>query len=282
MNLLLFSPEEIGRPLVRRDPRTIHLCKVLHKKVGDTFEAGVLGGLRGTGRIVAIADDGSITIDLNLDTPPPPKHPLRIGVAFVRPIQLRRLLRELTSLGVSHIDILGSDLGEKSYRDTHLLEDGGAREAMIEGLIQSRDTVLPQLEVFASLDHWLAMVHKSDVPGIFYLAPDNVDPVLPIGAVPPLQRGVASNKRADGEILPGPTTIKDGLSYMGERKVPSEGPILAYVVIGPERGWSSRERSLLDQSGFLRCSMGERALRTETAALVAASLVLEKMGGFLE
>ncbi|MEJ5189715.1 MAG: RsmE family RNA methyltransferase [Breznakiellaceae bacterium] len=52
------------------------------------------------------------------------------------------------------------------------------------------------------------------------------------------------------------------------------------MVIGPERGWSSRERLLLDQSGFIRCSMGERALRTETAALVAASLALEKMGVF--
>ncbi|MCX7949881.1 MAG: 16S rRNA (uracil(1498)-N(3))-methyltransferase [Treponemataceae bacterium] len=280
MNLLLFSPDELDRPLPRRDPRTIHLCKVLHKKVGDTFDAGVLGGLWGRGRIVAIANDGSLTVELNLDTAPPPKHPLRIGVAFVRPIQLRRLLRELTSLGVSHIDILGSDLGEKSYRDTHLLEDGGAREAMIEGLIQSRDTVLPQVEVFASLDHWLAMVNKREASGILRLAPDNVNPALSIGAVPPLHKEVAPNKGADGETISGPTTRKEGFLFtVGEHTVPGGDP-QAYVVIGPERGWSNRERLLLDQSGFLRCSMGERALRTETAALVAASLVLEKMGVF--
>jgi len=251
---------------------------VLHKKVGDTFDAGVLGGLWGRGRIVAIANDGSLTVELNLDTAPPPKHPLRIGVAFVRPIQLRRLLRELTSLGLSHIDILGSDLGEKSYRDTHLLEDGGAREAMIEGLIQSRDTVFPQVEVFVSLDHWLAMVNKREAPGILRLAPDNVNPALSIGAVPPLQRVVVPNKGADGETISGSTTRKDGLSSGGQ--LPSGDSVLAYVVIGPERGWSSRERLLLDQSGFIRCSMGERALRTETAALVAASLALEKMGVF--
>ncbi|MCX7655139.1 MAG: 16S rRNA (uracil(1498)-N(3))-methyltransferase [Treponemataceae bacterium] len=281
MNLLLFSPDELGRPLARRDPRAIHLCRVLHKKVGDTFDAGVLGGFCGIGRIVAVESNGDLIIDLNLDKVPPAKHPLRIGVAFVRPIQLRRLLRELTCLGLSHIDILGSDLGEKSYRDTRLLEDGGSRDAMIEGLIQSRDTVLPQLEVFVSLDQWLTMVDKSGTPGILRLAPDTVNPVLPIGAIPPFKKGETEQKaQAYTENRSGHTRGKDDVPFAERGQGPSIRPCLAYVVIGPERGWSSRERQLLDQAGFLRCSMGERALRTETAAIVAVSLVLEKMGVF--
>jgi hypothetical protein len=44
MNLILFETHELGKPLPRRDGRTIHLLKVLHKKTGDGFDAGILGG----------------------------------------------------------------------------------------------------------------------------------------------------------------------------------------------------------------------------------------------
>jgi RsmE family RNA methyltransferase len=50
------------------------------------------------------------------------------------------------------------------------------------------------------------------------------------------------------------------------------------LAIGPERGWSDRERDLLEDSGFLRMSLGRRALRTETACVAAAVLAIEKIG----
>jgi RsmE family RNA methyltransferase len=51
------------------------------------------------------------------------------------------------------------------------------------------------------------------------------------------------------------------------------------MAVGPERGWSDRERDRLEDSGFVRLSMGNRALRTETACVAAAVLALEKIGG---
>ncbi|MDR0624508.1 MAG: 16S rRNA (uracil(1498)-N(3))-methyltransferase, partial [Treponema sp.] len=118
MNLILFEPRELGKALPRRDPRTIHLLKVLRKKAGDGFDAGILGGCRGAGRIEKINLDGSVMISLNAGEEPPPRLPLRVGVGFPRPIQLRRLLRDLSNLGVRAIDLFGTELGEKSYRDT--------------------------------------------------------------------------------------------------------------------------------------------------------------------
>ncbi|MCL2127845.1 MAG: RsmE family RNA methyltransferase, partial [Treponema sp.] len=50
------------------------------------------------------------------------------------------------------------------------------------------------------------------------------------------------------------------------------------LAIGPERGWSDRERDLLEEAGFLRLSLGSRALRTETACVAAAVLAIEKIG----
>jgi RsmE family RNA methyltransferase len=155
MNIILFENHELEKPLPRHDARTVHLLKVLHKQEGDSFDAGMLGANRGTGRIEKINSDGSLAFSLELSEPPPKRIPIHIAVGFPRPIQLRRLLRDLANLGVEAIDLLGTDLGEKSYRDTKLLIDGGAQAALMEGAIQARDTCIPALSVYTSLDVWL-------------------------------------------------------------------------------------------------------------------------------
>ena len=43
------------------------------------------------------------------------------------------------------------------------------------------------------------------------------------------------------------------------------------VVVGPEGGWSDDERRQLEELGCVPMSLGERTLRTETAAVVAAA-----------
>ncbi|GHU79044.1 ribosomal RNA small subunit methyltransferase E [Spirochaetia bacterium] len=250
MNLILFEEHELGKALPRRDERTTHLIKVLHKKAGDRFDAGVLWGNRGTGIIEKINLDGSILYSLNLDEAPPPRLPLRLAVGFPRPIQLRRLLRDLSNLGLEAIDLIGTELGDKSYRDTKLLSDGGAQAALIEGAVQSRDTLIPALSVYASLDEWLA-----EKPW------DKAKP------------GTAA-RLGQGPLLIAADNVRPGGS-MARLSLMRRSAVLA---IGPERGWSDGERDRLEEAGFLRLSMGERALRTETACVAAAVLTLEKIG----
>ncbi|MDR1211950.1 MAG: 16S rRNA (uracil(1498)-N(3))-methyltransferase [Spirochaetaceae bacterium] len=249
MNIILFEAEEIGKPLSRRDGRTIHLLKVLHKKAGDVFEAGVLGGQTGAGYIDAVGRDGSVRYTLDLKNDPPPRHPIRLALGFPRPIQLRRILRDLSNFGIEAIDLLGTDLGEKSYRDSRLLGDGGARQALIEGAVQARDTALPGLAAFSSLDEWLRYTPwAKNAPGTTWtplpllIAPDNVRP-----------EGSMTRLAAAGR------------------------PVV--LAIGCERGWSDRERDLLEEAGFSRLSLGSRALKTETACIAAVVLALEKTGG---
>ena len=248
MNIILLDEHELGRNLSRRDERTIHLLKVLHKKPGDTFEAGILGGQKGTGRIEKINFDGSIFITFFGSAPPPPRLGIRIAVAFVRPIQMRRIFRELSNMGISAIDIIGTDMGEKSYRDTKLLSDGGSHIALVEGAAQSRDTLLPALAVYDSLDKWLKQ------------HPWEAAETQTVFAKVPLLLAM-DNVRAEGSIF--------HLSPTNKQIV---------ITIGPERGWSDRERDLFEKAGFLRLSMGDRALRTETACVAAAALAIEKMG----
>ena len=265
MNIILFDPTEIGKPLPRRDERTLHLLKVLHKKAGDTFDAGILDGNLGLGRIEAVRLDGSIVYSLDLRDEPPPRYPVRIAVGFPRPIQIRRLLRDLSSLGLEAIDLIGTELGEKSYRDTKLLSDGGARSALVEGAVQARDTRIPVLSVYSGLEDWLAERpwDKALQPPP---APEKKDrSAWSVYAGSGLSRSplliALDNVRPEGSLAL--------LSALGQSLV---------LAVGSERGWSDRERDDLERAGFLRLSMGERALRTETACVAAAVLALEKIG----
>ena len=264
MNIILFDPTEIGKPLGRRDERTLHLTKVLHKKSGDTFDAGILEGPLCLGRIESIRLDGSVFYSLDPKEEPPPRFPVRIAVGFPRPIQIRRLLRDLSNLGLEAIDLMGTELGEKSYRDTKLLSDGGARSALIEGAAQARDTRLPVLSVFPGLGNWLAQRPWEKTDSSSGENEKNTR-LWSVYAGAGLSRSplliALDNERPEGALAL--------LSALGQSMV---------LAVGSERGWSDNERDELESAGFLRLSMGERALRTETACVAAAVLALEKIG----
>lgn len=240
INLVLFEKHEIDSnaqssiPLC--DTRSLHIIKVLHKKTGDVFDAGVICGRRGTAKIINI-DTKRLSLSFNLFEEAPPRLPVEIGVGFPRPIQLRRILRELSSVGIAKISLFGTDLGEKSYHNTNLLKDGGARAALIEGAAQSRDTLLPEITVFDNVDAW---VHSSCFTGD--AASDGV-----------VVRIIADNNKANVKTF---FCLPKSAAYI--------------IAIGSERGWSERERAFFCKKGFSVLSFGERALRTESAALCAA------------
>jgi RsmE family RNA methyltransferase len=54
----------------------------------------------------------------------------------------------------------------------------------------------------------------------------------------------------------------------------------AVLALGPERGWSAAERTLLRESGFAFVHLGSRVLRVETA-VVAALAVLKAQRGVM-
>ena len=266
MNLILFTDAELltvqncsqgikaSAFLKRRDIRALHLYKVLHKEKGETFDAGVLGGKIGSG-IIAEINNAGLTINLVLNTEPPPRTPICLGVGFPRPIQLRRLLRDCASLGLSTVDLIYTELGEKSYRDTKLLEDGGAQAALAEGAVQARDTRLPILTVYPSLAEWLE-TKISDIKNqadTIFIAADNVHPQGTFTKFSPMQKNSSQQNKSANETN-------------------------AVLAVGSERGWSDNERHLLESNGFVRLSFGSRSLRTETACIAAAMLVMEKIG----
>ena len=246
MNICLFSKDEISQPLPIRDERAQHIIKVLHKKAGDTFTAGVIDGESGTARISAI-DESGIFFEFTPGGDGKPLSKLEMIIGFPRPIQLKRLLRDIAALGVCRVHLTGTDLGEKSYLQSTLVERGAAYKMLLDGTVQAGSTHVPELCLYKKLDECLAALAAGGdgaggAPGLLF-ALDNVNPSVSL---------------AEAMQAAGPEAKK--------------GPIIA--AIGSERGWTDRERKLLESKGFVRCGMGERIMRTETAATVAGAIIL--------
>ncbi len=61
-----------------------------------------------------------------------------------------------------------------------------------------------------------------------------------------------------------------------EPSAPGPAPELVRVLVGPEGGWTDEERSQARASGAILASFGPHAMRIETAAVVAAAIVLDQ------
>jgi 16S rRNA (uracil1498-N3)-methyltransferase len=74
--------------------------------------------------------------------------------------------------------------------------------------------------------------------------------------------------------------LKLTLDPLGEHRLSTLDAVAGGVVIaiGPEGGWSPRDRQALRESGFQGLQLGPRILRTETAGLAAIAAVQARLG----
>ena len=261
MNICLFTHEEIKNSLPKNDERAKHIIKVLHKSKGDFFDAGIIGGAAGIARITEISEKGEIFFDFEAKSSGKRLYPLTLIIGFPRPIQLRRLLRDVAGLGVQKIILCGTDLTEKSYLDSNVVSDGSAYQMLLDGTAQAASTHVPQLEVARLLDE---VLETTDSTELRKSSRDSTDfHRFQMEEWEQSSKIALDNKRASG-------SLHEFLTHETSRSV--------IAAIGAERGWTDRERDLFEKTGFSLCSMGARILRTETAATVASSIILDAMG----
>ncbi len=142
MNVILLYSEELGYPLRASDHRTIHVREILKAADGEEVAVGVVGGLMGTAVVQWKTDGGLEFIHISCSTTPPPLLPLTLILGTPRPPTARRLLRDLTSLGVQHTHWTASKLSEKSYLHSPLWTRDEWREEILLGGMQGRTTLL--------------------------------------------------------------------------------------------------------------------------------------------
>jgi 16S rRNA (uracil1498-N3)-methyltransferase len=143
MNLILFEADELDQPLRADDPRARHLTTVLRRKVGDHFDCGVVNGPRGRGRIQH-ETAGALELKFAWADPPPPLDPIWLVVGLPRPQTARKILSEVSSLGVAGICFFRSEKSEASYASSHLWTNGEARRWLLAGVAQAFCTRVPQ------------------------------------------------------------------------------------------------------------------------------------------
>ena len=242
MNLILFNTEETSRPLPRVDRRAIHLLDVLKRRIGDTFDAGLINGPRGKGRIATIGER-NLALEFSWGTPPPPLEPLELIVGLPRPQTARKILHEATSLGVSAIHFATVARGEPSYGQSTLWSSGEWLRHVIAGAEQAFSTHLPEVTWGQTLEAVLQARGSS----LTSLALDNYEATTRLGEV--------------------------SLNFP---QASAAAPVL--LAFGAERGWTGPERDLLRARGFTLVHLGERVLRTETAIVTALAIVQSKRG----
>lgn len=177
MNIILFTPAEITRPLPRSDARAIHLLKTLRRQAGDKFDCGLLNGPRGTGQLTSIGEN-ELLISFSWGVMPAPAEAITLVVGLPRPQTARDILRDATTLGIAALHFVLTEKSERSYADSSLWSTGEWQRHLTSGAEQAGDTRVPSVTHGTALADCLAILPA----GGTRLALDNYEATGPLNA----------------------------------------------------------------------------------------------------
>ena len=203
-----------------------HVQQVLELKAGDSLKVGNLNGKLGTAVIEAVSDTQLKLGSLNLDTMPPSKLDLTVVLALPRPKVLRRLIMDMTAIGVAEIILVNSYRTDKSYWQSPMLSR--IDEFVTEGLQQGVDTIAPSIQLKKRFKPF-------------------VEDELSLWA------------KDRSLVVAHPYSPLSFNEYIEPAGVPQ------VLGIGAEGGWIDYEVGLLQDNGCQPVNIGSRILRTEAA-----------------
>ncbi len=234
MNSLLLPKDSFAGTCARiNSPKQIaHIIKVLGLQVGDSLKIGQLGGKLGSAIIDRISLDTIDLCEVQLTYEPPAKLDLTVILALPRPKVLRRLIMDMTALGVRDIVLINSYRTQKSYWQSPML--ARLDEFVLEGLQQAVDTVAPNITLEKRFKPFVE-------DKLSILLTDN-------------------DKRA---IVAHPYSELSLSKYLQQSSISTALPQI--ICIGAEGGWIDYEIELLIMQGCQTVTIGSRILRTEAA-----------------
>ena len=236
----LFFSDDIQDARIRLDPEeSAHLVRVLRHSVGD--EVSVIDG-RGTlyHCVLELADARSAEVRIMRAEPGYGSHPYHLTMAVCPTKNIDRyewFVEKATEIGV---DVVAPVIGERSERK--VLKTERLRRIALSATKQSLKAAIPQIAEPVSVRDFIASAPTDALKLICYCFDD-------VERVP----------------------ITEAFRRQAAAACPADQPIV--ILIGPEGDFSPDEAQLARENGWIPVSLGESRLRTETAAVVAATAI---------
>lgn len=227
MNLvMLFKEDFVDEDTVEvMGRRHKHILEIHKAEPGKKLTVGLLNEKMGTGEILKI-DDELVRMKVCLEEDPPEPAKIEIVMAMPRPKVFKRIIQDLTTMGVKNIYIIKTWKVEKSFWNSPKLNEKSLKEAIVLGLEQGKDTIMPNIKIFKRFRPFI----EDEIPGII------------IGKKAIVAHPISDKSRIE-------TDEKD------------QSIVLA---IGPEGGFIDYEVEMFKRYGFECISLGDRILRVET------------------
>ncbi|NJN62291.1 MAG: RsmE family RNA methyltransferase, partial [Coleofasciculaceae cyanobacterium RL_1_1] len=136
------------------------------------------------------------------------------------------------------------------------------RRIATEAFEQCERAIVPHILTPQRFDHWLKTqpIHSEDRPFPWTLAAPRLIKAIAVARseAPSLRQWMVTAGKS-GECVKAEVTRPSGL----------------VIAIGPEGGWTPRERTLAIEAGFGEISLGGRVLRAVTASVAAVAIGAE-------
>jgi len=228
---------------------------MLHAVSGAQYRAGIVDGARGHITIERITPtDIHFHFHATSDDPLP-LLPIRMLIGHPRPLVAKRLISDLIALGVEEINFFIGENSEKSYLHSNIWRAETILRMRMAGAEQAGSTCMAAVHKESNLHAALHRINQENTPFHRYY----------LDSLPTHALDTPSHL---------PSSIADAphFAFGGEQHKSHARVIIA---VGSERGWSSKERALLERDGYRRWTLGPRILRTATAAISAAAIVAQ-------
>ena len=228
MNILLLPEIEKGQTcLTLTEVSQIkHVQQVLELETGDRLKVGSLQGNLGSAVIEGVSDTQLKLTDIILDILPPSKLDLTVILALPRPKVLRRLIMDMTAIGVREIILVNSYRTDKSYWQSPML--ARIDEFIKEGLQQGVDTIPPVIQLKKRFK-------------------------------PFVEDELSQWATSHTMVVAHPYSTLSFNEFIEQTGLPQ------VLCIGAEGGWIEYEVALLQDHGCQAVTIGQRILRTEAA-----------------
>lgn len=228
-SLIVFQEEGWGEGRIvlvgerAREVSSSHVCQV-----GRTLHVALYGGDKGSGVVREVSRE-RVVIDLVSTEPSLALRPIDLIVGLSRPQTNKKVIQAAVMAGVRSLHLVHLHSGEKSYLDSHILQEQHMRFEVAKALEQIGEGQYPVIHVHRDFRRFM-----SQAAGVLW----------------------GSEGAAKVVAHPG---VSDASGVW------HSSCISAVIAVGSERGWSEGELRIFEEHGFCPIGLGQRVVRVEVA-----------------